>query len=62
MQAAPHGIDAQHRSILVKTDYNKYRPDLKRHYPEEWGRFLQNHYDPEVHKKPFTVAMKAPDR
>ena len=29
---------------------------------DEWGRFLDNHYDPEIHKKPFTIAMKAPDR
>ncbi len=34
---------------------------MRRHYPEEWGRFLDNHYDPDMHKKPFTIAMKAPD-
>jgi hypothetical protein len=37
------------------------RPNLKRHYPEEWGRFLDNHYDPQTHHKPFVIAMKAPD-
>jgi hypothetical protein len=61
MNAYAAGHDAQHRSILAKTDYGKRKPDLRRHYPEEWGRFLYNHYDPDVHKKPFTIAMKAPD-
>ncbi len=42
-------------SILTKTDYNKKKPDLKRHYVEEWGRFLANNYDPDQHAKPFTV-------
>ena len=51
-----------HRSIINKTDYNKRRPDLKRHYVEEWGRFLDNHYDPDMHLKPFNVVMKAPER
>lgn len=39
----------QRRSIIAKTNYNKQRPDLRRHYPEEWGRFLDNHYDPAIH-------------
>ena len=26
--------------------YVKHNPDLKRHYPENWGRDLDNHYDP----------------
>jgi hypothetical protein len=47
---------------LPWTIYAKKKPDLKRHYPEMWGRDLDNHWDPEVHKKPFTVAMKAPDQ
>lgn len=37
------------------------RPDLKRHYPENWGRFLDNHYDPFKHNRPFTVHMKTPE-
>ena len=53
--------EVQHRSILHKTNYRKIKPNLKRYYPEEWGRFLDNHYDPDIHKKPFTIAMKAPD-
>lgn len=56
------GGNPEHRSIIDKTSYNKIRPDLKRHYPENWGRFLDNHYDPQHHHKPFTVAMKAPDK
>ena len=28
---------------------------------ENWGRFLDNHFDPEMHKKTFFVARKAPD-
>ena len=38
-----------HMSIINKTNYNKIKPDLKRHYPELWGRFLDNHYDPQAH-------------
>ena len=34
---------------------------LKRDNRTNWGRFLDNHYDPNVHTKTFTVAMKAPD-
>ena len=49
------------RGIIGKTNYKKQRPNLKRHYPEEWGRFLDNHYDPQTHQRPFTIAMKAPD-
>jgi len=56
------GDAIQHRSIIDKTDYNKKKPDLKRHYVDEWGRFLDNHYDPDMHRKPFTIAMKAPDQ
>lgn len=41
--------EGMHTSILNKTNYNKVKPDLKRHYPEMWGRFLDNHYDPQKH-------------
>lgn len=54
-------MDPNHVSIITKTDYKKKYPDLKRHYVDEWGRFLDNHYDPDTHVKPFTIAMKAPD-
>ena len=50
-----------HKSIIQKTSYKKMRPDLRRHNVDEWGRFLDNHYDPDVHEKPFCVGMKAPD-
>jgi hypothetical protein len=49
-------------SRIPWSTYQKKRPDLKRHYPEMWGRDLDNHWDPEVHPKPFVVAMKAPDQ
>lgn len=55
-------MENQRASIIKKTDYTKKKPDLKRHYVDEWGRFLSNHYDPELHTKTFTVSMKAPDR
>lgn len=48
-------VEVRQTSILNKTDYNKKRPDLKRHYVEQWGRFLANNYDPDQHGKPFTV-------
>jgi len=54
-------MEGPHTSILQKTSYQKVKPNLRRHYPEEWGRFLDNHYDPDIHRKPFTIAMKAPD-
>ena len=52
----PNGLSSQPQGM-----YNKIKPDLKRHYPEMWGRFLDNHYDPQIHGKPFVVAMKTPD-
>ena len=52
----PYGLSSQPKGM-----YNKVKPDLKRHYPEMWGRFLDNHYDPQIHGQPFVVAMKTPD-
>ena len=49
-------------TIVKRTNLNRQRPDLRRHYVEEWGRFLDNHYDPDIHTKTFTVAMKTPDK
>ena len=34
---------------------------LKRDQKTNWGRFLDNHYNPSLHGKAFTIAMKAPD-
>ena len=31
---------------IPQTVYQTKNPDLKRHYPEMWGRDLDNHYDP----------------
>lgn len=28
-----YGADAQYKGITAKTDYNKKKPNLKRHYP-----------------------------
>ena len=52
----PNGLSSQPKKM-----YKKVWPDLKRHYPEMWGRFLDNHYDPQIHQKPFVIAMKTPD-
>ena len=52
----PNGLSSQPSGM-----YTKVKPDLERHYPEMWGRFLDNHYDPQIHGKPFVVAMKTPD-
>ncbi len=49
-------------SRLPQNLFVKKNPDLKRHYPELWGRDLGNHWDPTIHQKPFVVAMKAPDQ
>lgn len=62
MEARSAFSDPNHQSILQKTNYGKVKPDLKRHYPEMWGRFLDNHYDPQMHRKPFVISMKAPDK
>lgn len=48
-------------TIIQKTDYKKKKADLKRHYPENWGRFLDNHYDPQTHQKPFVICTKTPE-
>lgn len=34
---------------------------LRREERNNWGRFLDNHYNEKLHAKPFGVAMKAPD-
>ena len=34
---------------------------LKRDQKTNWGRFLDNHYNQELHGKAFTIATKAPD-
>ena len=49
------------QTIIQKTDYKTKKADLKRHYVESWGRFLDNHYDPTMHQKTFTIQKKAPD-
>lgn len=33
---------------------------LRKDYKDNWGRFLDNHYDPGIHTKPFNAAMYAP--
>ena len=37
------------KSIMDKTSYSRVKPELKKYCPEEWGRFLDNHYDPTIH-------------
>ncbi len=46
------------KSILKKTDYSKVKPSLKKYCPDEWGRFLDNHYNPTLHSTSFTVSKK----
>ena len=41
--------EKQQRSIFDKTNYVKIKPDLKRHNVNNWGRFLDNHWDPDTH-------------
>lgn len=30
---------------------------LRKDFKDNWGRFLDNHYDPQLHGKPFNAAM-----
>lgn len=39
----------------------KVEIQLKKDHKTNWGRFLDGHYDPQMHRKPFGVAMKAPN-
>ena len=48
-------------SIISKTSYRRVKPELKKFCPGEWGRFLDNHYHPEIHNRPFGVSTKYPD-
>ena len=48
-------------SLVQRTNYSRVRPSLKKYCPEQWGRELDNHYHPEVHKMPFVVVTKAPE-
>lgn len=34
---------------------------LKKNDKTNWGRFLDNHYNPNIHQKPFGVSKKVPD-
>jgi len=44
---------------MVRTDYSKKKPDLKKYYPGLWGRDLDNHYHPGVHTGPFLPSSKS---
>ena len=44
-----------HERSLRKKDIK-----LKKDFRENWGRFLDNHYDPNLHNRPFNAAMNAP--
>ena len=33
---------------------------LRKDFKDNWGRFLDNHFDPSVHNKPFNAAMHTP--
>ncbi|CAI2379497.1 unnamed protein product [Moneuplotes crassus] len=32
---------------------------LRKNFKANWGRFLDNHYDPNIHNKPFSASMHA---
>lgn len=34
---------------------------LKKNDKSNWGRFLDNHFNPSIHNKPFGVSMKTPN-
>lgn len=42
------------RSLKKQTNI-KLKKDIK----ANWGRFLDNHYDPNIHMRPFNAAMNA---
>jgi hypothetical protein len=40
--------------------FKKQNIMLKKDIRQNWGRFLDNHYDPIMHNRPFGVSMNAP--
>jgi hypothetical protein len=40
--------------------FKKPKIMLKKDIRDNWGRFLDNHYDPNIHTKPFNAAMSVP--
>ena len=44
---------------IYKRVLRKQQITLKKDIKQNWGRFLDNHYDPNIHTKPFGVSMKA---
>ena len=56
--ASPRRQSGEFSSIMKKTDYTKVKPSLKKYCPDEWGRFLDNHYDPTLHNQSFAVSTK----
>jgi len=43
--------------IYLERSYMKTNTSLKKDLKQNWGRFLDNHYDPDIHQKPFNAAM-----
>ena len=42
---------------IYKRHLKKATIKLKRDIKDNWGRFLDNHYDPDLHTKPFHAAI-----
>lgn len=41
--------------------YLKQNIKLKKDFKDNWGRFLDNHFDPNLHQKSFNAAMSVPN-
>lgn len=50
-------ISANTEVPLYKRSIRKKNIKLKKDLRENWGRFLDNHYDPKLHHLPFKAAM-----
>lgn len=47
--------------MLKLTKWDRKPDPLRKSDPNNWGRFLDNHYVDQLHLRPWNVQMKAPD-
>jgi len=53
-----YSVDPQ--NPIYKRTLRATKIKLKKDIKDNWGRFLDNHFDPDIHNKPFNAAMNAP--
>lgn len=53
-------VAGQNHLPIYQRVLRKQQITLKKDIRNNWGRFLDNHYDPKIHNRPFNVCMNAP--